>query len=185
MKYTVNDIIKRYNTEKHLKYVFFWGHTVPAWQTWEVTKACLSQWYDCRFQSDGITYYTAEQYMMAQKALLFQDTEIYDEIMAAGHPKQFKKLGRKIRHFDEKIWNEHKYEIVVRGNLEKFSQNQQLRDFLLGTNTRILVEASPCDRIWGIGMSAEDKNIENPAYWKGENLLGFALMEVRDSLLEK
>ena len=146
------------------------------------SEACFSQWYECKFTVDGVEYHTAEQYMMAQKAVLFGDKEVLQKIMSADNPAVYKSLGRQIRNFDEKIWNEHKFQIVVNGNMAKFSQNPELLDFLVKTGDRILVEASPYDRIWGIGKSKDDFDIENPFKWKGENLLGFALMEVRENL---
>ncbi len=179
MKYEKKYIITLYESKKPLKFIFFWGHSEHSGN---ITKACLSQWYPCEFIKDDVVYSTAEQYMMAQKALLFQDTDTYDKIMEAEHPKKYQSLGRKVKNFSEAVWNQHKYNIVVEGNLCKFSQNEKLKSFLLGTNSRILVEASPYDAIWGIKMAADDKNIENPLMWKGENLLGFALMEVRDML---
>ncbi|MDE5557354.1 MAG: NADAR family protein [Ruminococcus sp.] len=183
MKYSVKNISDRFNKKEKLKYVFFWGHTPSPDGT--ITKTCFSQWYNCKFTVDGVEYSTAEQYMMSQKALLFGDTEINKEIMSAKHPKQFKELGRKIRNFNEKIWNDNKTDIVIRGNYDKFSQNPELKDFLLKTGKRILVEASPYDKIWGIGMTADDSRVYNPFEWNGENLLGFCLMEVRDMLLEE
>ena len=182
MNYDINWVIDKFDRGERLKYVFFWGHHPSA--TGETTKSCFSQWYECEFTVDGVKYHTAEQYMMAQKALLFGDSAVYDEIMAASHPKQFKTLGRKITPFDEATWNSHKKDIVVCGNLAKFSQNTAMGEFLLGTGNRILVEASPYDKIWGIGRAASDDNIENPHTWRGENNLGFALMEVRDMLAE-
>lgn len=179
MKYNREMIIEKFNTKEKLKYVFFWGHTQ---KDNEITKTCFSQWYPCTFVVDGITYYTAEQYMMAQKALLFQDEDIFHEIMEAKHPKEYKALGRKIRGFDEKVWNEKKGQIVIEGNYAKFSQNESLKEFLLTTGNRVLVEASPYDKVWGIKLAANTPNIENPTIWKGENLLGFALMEVREML---
>lgn len=178
MKYTRDIIVKRFNDGERMKYIFFWGHRPSA--DGSITKSCFSQWFDCRFTVDGVEYSTAEQYMMAQKALLFSDRKIYNDIMNASHPKQFKDLGRQISGFDEKIWNQHKTDIVINGNIAKFSQNQELKYFLLNTNNRILVEASPYDKIWGIGMKSDDTRCENPTLWDGENLLGFCLMEVRD-----
>lgn len=178
MKYSRELIIEKFRRNERLKYVFFWGHQPSA--DGSITKSCFSQWFDCRFTADGVEYTTAEQYMMAQKALLFGDSEIYKKIMEAYHPKQFKDLGRKISGFDENVWNCNKSDIVIKGNLAKFSQNEELKSFLLGTGERILVEASPYDKIWGIGMSANDTKCENPETWNGENLLGFCLMEVRD-----
>jgi len=182
MKYTKKDIIALYQSKTRLKFLFFWGHSeYPG----NITKACLSQWYPCEFIKDDVVYSTAEQYMMAQKALLFQDIKTYNEIMAAGHPKKYKALGRKVENFSGDIWDKNKYRIVIEGNFCKFSQNQKLKEFLLGTKSRVLVEASPHDAVWGIRMSEDNKNIENPLMWKGENLLGFALMEVRDLLAQE
>lgn len=178
MKYTRDMITERFNNGEKMKFIFFWGHHPSA--DGSITKSCFSQWFDCRFTVDGMEYSTAEQYMMAQKAMLFGDNKIYNEIMNAFHPNQFKALGRKISGFDEKIWNENKTDIVIKGNTAKFSQNQELKEFLLNTNSRILVEASPYDKIWGIGMKSDDSGCRNPNLWDGENLLGFCLMEVRD-----
>lgn len=182
MRYTRDLIIERYNSGERLKFVFFWGHE-PALDG-SITKSCFSQWWDCVFTVDGVEYRTAEQYMMAQKALLFGDEKIRTEIMAAGHPKQFKDLGRRISGFDQAVWNRNCREIVTRGNVAKFSQNDDLREFLLNTDSRILVEASPYDTIWGIGMSADDTRCENPNLWRGTNFLGFCLMEARDIIRE-
>lgn len=108
--------------------------------------------------------------------------EMREKILAAKHPKQAKDFGRLIRGFQEDIWLKNRFNIVMRANQAKFSQNEELKKFLMQTKKRILVEASPVDKIWGIGMAADNKNVENPLYWKGLNLLGFALMAVRDEL---
>ncbi|MGG1920400.1 NADAR family protein [Chryseobacterium sp. NRRL B-14798] len=178
MKYTLQNIIERFQKKEKIKYLFFWGHTA----TDIVTKSCLSQWSPGSFEENGITYRTAEHYMMAAKARLFNDAEMEKEILKATTPNQAKALGRKVKNFDPKLWDEHKYHIVTQGNLLKFSQNQKFKDFLLSTGDKVLVEASPYDRIWGIGMLETDNRAENPLLWNGENLLGFALMEVRDEL---
>ena len=159
--------------------IYFWGHTQYAGK---VEKTCLSQWFDCGFEVSGVHYHTAEQYMMASKALLFNDSEIYKEIMSASDPKSYKSLGRKIKGFDAAVWDSHKYNIVVEGNKAKFSQNPLLRNYLLSTGNAVLVEASPYDRIWGIGMYESQARQGSVDSWKGENLLGYALMEVRDWL---
>lgn len=182
MKYSREAIIERFNKGERLKYVFFWGHGKTSDES--ITKTCLSQWWDCSFTVDGIEYNTAEQYMMAQKAVLFGDEKIRAEIMAASHPKQYKDLGRKISGFKQDIWDKKCRDIVVKGNVAKFSQNEDLKAFLLNTNMRVLVEASPYDKIWGIGMGADDPRCENPTLWNGTNFLGFCLMEVRDIIRE-
>lgn len=148
----------------------------------EVTKACFSQWFPCQFVEEGIIYKTAEHYMMANKAKLFYDEEILNKVLNSETPNEAKNLGRKVENFNSKIWDHHKYDIVKQANILKFSQNQDLKEFLLSTENKILVEASPYDTIWGIGMLETDSNIQNPSLWNGENLLGFALMEVRDAL---
>ena len=181
MKYTTEMITERYNRGEEMEFIFFWGHTnTPG----KIRKSCCSQWYPCEFEVDGQKYYTTEQFMMAQKALLFKDHETYEKIMAANDPRDFKALGRKVRNFDPETWNERKYQIVVKGNIAKFSQNEELREFLLGTESRVLVEASPYDNIWGVKLALGDPRIQNPNNWQGENLLGFALMETRDYLKE-
>lgn len=178
MKYTVENIIERFQKKEKQEFLFFWGHTVKD----QITKACFSQWFPFEFKENGISYKTAEHYMMAGKAKLFNDNEILERILKAETPNQAKSLGRKVKNFDPQRWDDHKYEIVKQGNLLKFSQHEKFKEFLLSTNDQILVEASPYDKIWGIGMLETDKRAENPSQWDGENLLGFALMEVRDEL---
>lgn len=119
--------------------------------------------------------------MMAEKAALFSDTEIREKILQATSPGAVKALGREIRNFDETVWVANRFTIVVRGNTAKFEQNPNLGEFLRKTGSRVLVEASPVDRIWGIGLAQNDEKANNPNLWEGLNLLGFALMQVRDS----
>ncbi len=161
------------------KYIFFWQ---AKEKSNEITKACLSQWYISSFKVDNIKYFCAEQYMMSQKALLFNDLDTYNKIMNSHHQNECKKLGREIKNFDHEKWDKNKFDIVITGNIHKFQQNEQLKNYLLSTNKKILVEASPYDKIWGIGMAETDKNILDESKWKGSNLLGKALMKVRDIL---
>lgn len=160
--------------------IFFWGHTPKS--TENIDKSCLSQWYPCDFKNKkNNTFHNAEQFMMAEKALLFQDEEIYDKILLSFNPKTCKELGRKVKNFNQNIWDNKKLGIVMEGNYLKFSQNTGLKDYLLSTDDKILVEASPYDRIWGIGLSEREdhEQVNYPYHWKGQNLLGFALMSVR------
>ena len=120
--------------------------------------------------------------MMGQKALLFDDKELFEKILMENHPKTIKALGRQVSNFDGKEWDKIKYKIVVDGNFYKFSQNNEMLEILQSTNDKILVEASPYDKIWGVGLDKNNEKIYDPNYWRGENLLGFALMEVRDVL---
>ncbi|GAA2111121.1 hypothetical protein GCM10009802_08620 [Streptomyces synnematoformans] len=116
---------------------------------------------------------------MAAKARLFGDAAAAERIVAARHPGEAKAEGRKVRGFDEAVWEAHRYDLVVRGNAAKFGQHEDLGAYLRGTGDRVLVEASPVDRVWGIGMAATDDHVEDPEPWRGLNLLGFALMDVR------
>ena len=179
MRYNIERIREIIKRDPCREIIYFWGHTPNPKK---MTKACFSQWYDCTFAADGVTYHTTEQYMMAGKALLFGDREVYDEIMVAEGPDKYKKLGRKVRNFDSKVWDEKKYDIVVEGNKAKFSQNPELMEFLFSTGDAILVEASPYDKIWGIGLYPSQAAKGTVEDWKGQNLLGAALMEVRDWL---
>lgn len=134
------------------------------------------------FWSIADTYLCMEQYMMAAKAELFGDGKIRDQILKCSDPRQIKALGRKVRGFDQRVWDRFKYAIVLGGNWYKFSQNRDLREFLLSTGDSVLVEASPYDSIWGIRLSSSSPGAQDPMKWRGQNLLGFALMEVRDEL---
>ena len=166
--------------KKRLKYLFFWGNTQKKQGV--IDKSSFSQWYPAAFIDEGITYHTAEHYMMVKKAELFGDFAIRDEMLSHSHPDQAKALGRKVNSFDEGVWNENKMTIVRQANLLKFSQHPELQAFLLDTGDRVLVEASPYDRVWGIGLAQDHPHAEQPEKWRGENLLGFALMAVREQL---
>ena len=122
--------------------------------------------------------------MMACKAELFKDYFTRDKILKNNNPKEIKALGRKVIGFNQNIWDFYKYNIVLFGNILKFSQNTELKNFLLNTGSDILIEASPYDSIWGIGLCANSTDALDPKKWKGSNLLGFALMETRDFLIK-
>jgi ribA/ribD-fused uncharacterized protein len=177
---TVAEAVAAEEAGQALRYLYFWGHQ-PA-RDGEVGAGCLSQWWPVTFSEDGHAFASAEHYMMAHKAWLFGDDAAAAEILAAGHPGEAKKLGRTVRGFDEDLWNAHRFDIVVRGNTAKFGQHPELARYLLGTRNRILVEASPYDRIWGIGLTGDDERAASPATWRGLNLLGFGLMSARDEL---
>jgi ribA/ribD-fused uncharacterized protein len=175
MKYTIESI-----QQLDAEYLFFWGHQ-PS-KDGSIIKTCMSQWWPSDITEAGKTYKTAEHYMMAGKAKLFNDMDVFEKILSKHSPKDVKDLGRQIKNFDADLWNKEKYTIVKKGNYLKFSQNQQLKNFLIQTKNKIIVEASPVDAIWGIGLAEESDDAKKPSQWKGENLLGFALMEVRDEL---
>jgi ribA/ribD-fused uncharacterized protein len=132
---------------------------------------------------DGVKYNCCEQYMMAQKALVFKDESMYKTIMQEQNPAKIKKLGSLVRNFVERVWSQHKYEIICKGNYYKFSQNEALQRILLATQSKFIAEASPYDRIYGIGLSKEQAVKIPPERWSGSNLLGKALMHVRAQLV--
>ncbi len=140
----------------------------------------FSQWARSDFELDGVIYTHAEQYMMAEKARLFGDDAMLALILASPSPHEQKKLGQAVRGFCNTTWCAHRMDIVVRGNRAKFSQSEKRRKQLLATGDKTLVEASPVDRIWGIGLRSNDPLATVPSRWRGMNLLGQALMRVRD-----
>lgn len=151
-------------------YVFFWyGY--------------LSQWHPSQFVVEGTLYNCAEQYMMHQKALFFEDYETALKILKTDHPKEQKALGRQIKNFNPIEWAAYCEPIVFVGNLCKFSQNPDLKKQLLSTGDKLLVEASPYDKIWGVGLEENNELIDDAKNWKGQNLLGKVLTNVRSALL--
>lgn len=158
-------------TNKQEQFTFFWKSQSP-----------FSNWYLSDFTLDGITFNCNEQYMMYQKALLFNDQEIADKILKTKSPTRHKQLGRKVKNFDDKIWNKNCQNIVYTGLKAKFSQNDELLKKLKETDGTTLVEASPYDKIWGIGMKMTDKRAQNRSTWLGKNLLGELLTKVREDL---
>jgi ribA/ribD-fused uncharacterized protein len=181
VKYSIECLIKRHESGERLKYLFFWGHQ-PS-KDGSIQKSCFSQWWGGHpFVYEEIEYLTTEHWMMAQKARLFEDEKTLQKILVAKTAAEAKKLGREVQNFVENQWKKERFEIVKKGNLLKFGQHEDLKSFLLNTKDRILVEASPVDHIWGIALAADDPAASFPQKWKGLNLLGFALMEVRDEL---
>ncbi|MFZ1757152.1 MAG: NADAR family protein, partial [Caldilineaceae bacterium] len=177
---TLETLLAAVESGAHFRYLFFWSHR-PDRQG-EIDRACLSQWWPASFQVEGNTYPSAEHYMMAEKARLFGDETIRKRILAASSPGEAKKLGRQVTGFNEAVWAAERFEIVAAGNRAKFGQNPELAVWLRSTTPRILVEASLQDCIWGIGLAESDPDAQNPRLWRGENLLGFALMQVRREL---
>ncbi len=142
----------------------------------------LSQWHPSRFTLGGRDYVCAEQYMMHHKALLFDDQRAAQAILASNQPADHKRWGRQVRAFRPEVWEVHKVAIVTAANRAKFSQNPGLRKKLLATGDAILVEANPRDQVWGVGLEARAPEIQDPRQWRGENLLGQILMQVRAEL---
>lgn len=152
------------------KYVFFWG-------------SVFSQWYTCTFEIEGMEFNCAEQYMMYKKAKLFGDEEIAELIMKEPFAREQKALGQRVRNFDKTKWEWHCKDIVYDGNYAKFTQNPYLLEELLRAKHRKYVEASPFDKIWGIGMKEYDRGVENPENWKGTNWLGETLTRLKNDLM--
>ncbi|QVL31383.1 NADAR family protein [Telmatocola sphagniphila] len=152
------------------QFTFFWKHR-------------LSQWQHAPFVLGGITFTHAEQYMMYAKALLFSDREAAGRILAAETPREQQEIGRRVRGYDESVWVLFREGIVFTANYARFSQNEDQRELLFSTRGTTLVEASPHDRIWGIGLSADDPRARDRSQWLGLNLLGEVLMRVREALL--
>lgn len=151
------------------KYTFFWGGP-------------FSQWAPSEILIDGVMYNCCEQYMMAQKALVFKDIETHDEIMKTPHPADQKALGRKIKNFDKVTWEAIAKSVVYRANTAKFNQHKHYYDDLMATGETLLVEASPEDPIWGIGLSENDPRALDEAQWLGTNWLGEIITHVREDL---
>jgi hypothetical protein len=143
----------------------------------------FSQWHRCAFVVDGHAFTCAEQFMMHGKAVLFGDAEVAAEILAADHPRTHKALGRKVRNFDNNVWLAERERIVRAGNRAKFTQAPALRAALVATAGTTLVEASPFDKIWGVGLAASNPKIHDRATWRGKNLLGVILTRLRDELI--
>ncbi|HVK67299.1 MAG TPA: NADAR family protein [Polyangium sp.] len=176
----VATLIAQQERGEPLDFLFFWGHT-PS-KEGALGPFILSQWYPAPFVVRGQRYTAAEHFMMAEKARLFGDEATRAKILATEDPGKAKALGREVRDFDEARWREHRYGIVVEASLAKFGQNTALGDWLRGTGSKILVEASPKDAIWGIGLGASNQHATDPRAWRGLNLLGFALMDAREGL---
>lgn len=153
------------------KFVFFYGGP-------------FSQWYRSYFEIDGKKYNCAEQYMMAQKAIIFNDDQALIAIMSSKDPAVQKGAGRLVRNFDADKWNQVSRAFVYRANIAKFS-DPQLKRFILSTGNKELVEASPTDRIWGIGLAEGDPRCLDKSQWRGTNWLGEVLMQVRTTLMQQ
>lgn len=161
-------------------FLFFWGHTQKSPEV--VDASCLSQWFPRAFTADGTNYATAEHFMMAEKARLFGDETALERILEAATAAEAKKIGREVQNYDDARWARARLDAVVRGSIAKFSAHADLAAFLLGTGERMLVEAAPRDTIWGIGLGAANVKARDPSQWRGQNLLGFALVEARQQL---
>ncbi len=154
------------------KYIFFWG-------------GVFSQWCPSKFVIDEVEYNCTEQFMMAKKALLFEDEESYKLIMYADNPRDQKAFGRRVKGFDKDKWEAVCREYVYEGNYAKFTQNPEMCEELFSTGKLEIVEASPEDKIWGIGLHESDSRVHDKSKWEGTNWLGEAIMRVRKQLKDE
>ncbi|MEW2527215.1 NADAR family protein [Streptomyces sp. NPDC047071] len=177
---SVADLTAALRAGRRVKYVHFWGHT-PR-RDGALGASCFSQWWPSPFTADGVVYATAEHWMMAAKARLFGDAEAERAALTARTPAEAKRAGRLVRGFDRAVWERERFAVVAEGSERKFASDAALRAYLVGTGDRVLVEASPVDPVWGIGLAADDPRADDPAAWRGLNLLGFALMTARERL---
>ena len=151
------------------KYIFFWG-------------GIFSQWYHSNFLINDIKYCCVEQYLMSEKAKIFHDYVMFKKIMDTENPKLHKKYGRQVKNYNDTEWEKIREDIAITGNYAKFSQNRKLYEYLISTENKILVEASPYDIIWGIGLKETDERCLDETKWRGTNLLGKVLMQVRKDI---
>ena len=151
------------------KYVFFWG-------------GVFSQWAPSKFSLNGVEYNCAEQYLMAAKAILFNDTNAHKQIMGTTSPAYQKSIGRKVKGFIVSVWEKRCRDIVYEANYAKFTQNPHMLVELIQTGDREIVEASPEDKIWGIGLHESDPRCLDKEQWNGKNWLGIIIMKVRETI---
>lgn len=161
---------------------FFWKSKLSQWST--------SPFTDDKFMSEylpfnKVAFVCAEQYMMFHKAMIMGDFDTAKKILETTDPKEQQSLGRQVSGYDEVLWDRTRYDVVKRGNILKFRQNPELKKMLFDTYPRQLVEASPHDKIWGVGLDETDPMINDPENWRGRNLLGKVLTEVRDILMNE
>lgn len=154
------------------QFTFFWR-----------TKSPFSQWHRSVFSVDGVQYTTAEQYMMAEKARLFNDVVALKKIFATDDPRTQKALGRQIKGYSDTVWNKVARNKVYIGNHAKFTRNAMLLKKLLETKGTTLVEASPTDKKWGIGLDENDERAKKRETWQGANWLGEVLTVLRDDII--
>lgn len=160
--------------DKREHFCFFFGKDAP-----------FSNFHPARFTVDGVIYTCSEQFMMHQKAVLFRDWFHAEEIMKAKVPLQMKKFGRKVQNFNADIWGARSEKIMKRGLKAKFTENEHLKRELINTFPRILVEASPRDRLWGIGLGAKNEKAHCRLTWRGKNKLGYLLTDIRNEIMEE
>lgn len=174
------DLVARDTAGETIRVVPFWSHRPE--KDGSTGRGCFSQWWPSPVTVDGETWPSAEHWMMASKARLFGDDAGLAAVRAARSPGAAKAAGAAVRGFDEATWERERYGIVLTGTLAKFGRHPDLAGVLLRTGDQVIVEASPVDRVWGVGLAADHPDVARPSRWRGLNLLGFALMDARDAL---
>lgn len=154
-------------------HIFFWGDD-----------DVYSNFYRFEFKYKGKTFFCSEQAFMWEKAMLFGDKNIAGQILKSTHPYECKKLGRKVKNYDDKKWGKVREDIWKEILINKFS-SEPLKSEILKTKNKILVEASPYDKLYGIGLEVWDDRVLDENNWKGKNLLGKILMGVREDLNQR
>lgn len=159
-------------------YVFFYGHTEGR------PFACFSNFYPSKFTADGKNFNCSEQYFMKKKQEMFDPTNVQlaNAIMAETSPAKIKAFGRQVKNYDETKWNQERYRVMKEALMYKFGQNQNMKQILMSTGNKILCECTNLDKIWASGLHITDPDRFDETKWKGQNLLGKALMEVRNEL---
>lgn len=182
--YSLNDLKEAWSNGVRFSFVYFW--LIDESKFVDLNESCFCQWFPSDFIDEkGVKYCCCEQYMMAQKAMMFKDEITLRKIMDCNDPHAIKKLGREVKNFVPNKWDANSQEIVYHANLLKFSQNENLKRFMLSfPRSTIFVEASPYDAIWGIKLKADDPQARDPFKWKGTNFLGFQLTRLRDYLIQ-
>ncbi len=178
--WTMDQLLAAEAAGEQLEFLPFWGHTSSG--DGRIGAHVLSQWFPHSFTHEGAHYRTAEHFMMAAKARLFGDHGRLTLILDAESPGEAKQHGREVQGFSSDVWDRECLAIVRTGSIAKFASTLEMRSYLVGTGSRVLVEASPRDRIWGIGVGPGNPAIEHPSQGRGRNLLGFALMQARADL---
>ena len=176
----MEELIQQVSSDKRVKFLHFWGHA-PR-RDGSIGPSCLSQWWPSPFVVDGVRYADGGALDDGGQGTAVRRRGGRAAGAHGDQPGAAKRAGRLVRGFDDAIWERERFAIVRSGSVHKFGQHAELRDYLLGTGDRVLVEASPLDRVWGIGLAADDERAQDPARWRGLNLLGFALMEAREEL---
>lgn len=175
-QYSVNNLLSMEDIEL-AAYVFF-----AEAEQGEINASCMNMKYIAPFDVGEDHYVSAEHYYLAEKAKIAGDFKSRELIKKATEPAEFRMLEREIENLNPVTWDEVKYAIALVGNYHKFWNNMALKKYLMTTEQKILAYTDSEDLIWGTGLDIDHEDAEDPSKWPGQNLLGFAIMELRDHL---